>query len=201
MDNIERQLLFVVGGNEIKVSPTTNAETVITNNGEKLSDIIDRYVPVELTYTEYNQLVKEGNVDNDKFYVIFDDTEQVTISDMVISRNSTFSSKKIIEILENRDLTASTIGRHTIFVTIKHDKWVNVDGVYKYNVVVPNITDESLIIVDLCSHISDDDYMEQQYVVQKAVINRITQNDGFITLYAFGIKPDIDIMLDVIINN
>ena len=82
MDDVrEHQLSVTIDGVECKVSPITDASTVKTENGERLSDILDKYTPISLTYSEYLERIKSGEItaSDKRYYRITDDVDGITI--------------------------------------------------------------------------------------------------------------------------
>ena len=96
MDVIEHVVCATIDGAETPVSPKTDSSTVY-HKGERLSGVLDKHIPIKLTYQEYMDKIKSGEItDSDEtYYEIIDDVDGVTISDSTVSRLSTFSSKKI----------------------------------------------------------------------------------------------------------
>ena len=211
MDDVrEHQLSVTIDGVECKVSPTTDASTVKTENGERLSDILDKYTPISLTYSEYLERIKSGEItaSDKRYYRITDDVDGITISDSTVSRSSTFSSRKIVELLASLGLGGVDIptssGNMTLHtVTVKPEDWSSSesDNSATASVSIPGISNDTVVLVSLSNKLTSENYSAQSLVVNNAKILRIQHTDSTLILYAFGVVPTIPIQLEISIIN
>ena len=205
MDVMEHQLTTTIDGVECPVSPTTDASTVNTKYGD-LNQVLDEQMPVKLTYQEYMRRVQSGEItDQDKTYyhIIGDDVNGIGISDSTVSRNTTFSSKKILELISNQggSLPGSS-GSNMIIHTkvIEPSNWSS-ESPSAASFTISGISNESLVMVSLSNKLNGEDYSKQSEVVNAAKISRIKHIDNTLILYAYGVTPTIPIQLEISIIN
>lgn len=198
----EYPISVFIDGVEVPVSPKTDATTVYVE-GERLSNILDKNVPIRLTLAEYGKKVEAGEItdDSEEIYIITDDVDETgKIADSVVSKNTTYSSYKILELISGGSGQAgANITRH-IF-TLEPDKWLSDNGCYTYPIIVIGSTEDSLVTVTLANLLSQDEYIEQEIEANRANIFRIHQSGNTLIISANGVRPTKPIKIDVTVIN
>ena len=206
MGVIEHQLSITVDGVEQPMSPTTEASTVYTDNGERVSDVLDRNTPIEISYQDYLEKIKSGEIteDDETYYHVIDDIDGMMISDSTVSRTSTFSSKKIVELITSGGGSGTSGGGSSLTKytqSIQTTEWNQNVKPSVASMLVSGVSTDSLVIVTLSDKLSAEDRAEQATVVTNAKIFQITQSDNLLTFYAYGTVPSIPIQLDISVIN
>ena len=200
MDVMEHQLTTTIDGVECPISPKTDTSTVHTKYDKTLEQVLDEQIPVRLTYQEYLNKIKSGEItDEDKtYYHIIDDVDGVGISDSTVSRNTTFSSKKILELVTTQGGPLSGSGSSmTMYTkTIQPSNWSS-NTPSTASITIPGISNDSLVLVALSNNLTGEEYLKQSDVVNSAKIIRIKHTDNILTLYAYGVTPTIPIQLEI----
>lgn len=80
-------------------------------------------------------------------------------------------------------------------VTVVASDWIGDDAPYTNSISVSGVSADNFIEVLTPSSVTD----EQYAAYSSANITKITQSDNSITLYAYGIKPTIDLPITVIV--
>ena len=86
---------------------------------------------------------------------------------------------------------------NAITVIVPSTNWAGGTAPYTNNIAVAGVTANNIVEVGLSNNANDD----QVKACMKASIAKITQENGRITLYAYGKKPTVDIPLSCIIVN
>ena len=205
MDVKEHQLTTTIDGVECPISPTTDANTVNTKYGN-LNQVLDGQMPVKLTYQEYIRRIQSGEItDQDKTYyhITGDVVDGIGISDSTVSRNSTFSSKKIVELIMSQggSLPGSSGGNMEIYTKVVQPSDWSSENPSTASFTLNGISNDSLISVTLSNNLNGEDYSKQSEVVNAAKISRIKHTGNTLTLYAYGGIPTIPIQLEISIIN
>ena len=187
-------------------SPSTNTNTVTHSNGETLDAILEHTVPIRISREEFNEKIKNGEIteNSDTLYEVYDEPESGGIVDGKITEHTTFSSKKIVEMIATLGSGGTIIlgdgsGKSDkITIDLSPTKWVGT-GPYTQTVSSDNISDDNIIIVELSDSLNDDDYDAQFKMNTLAKIKRISHSGNTLTFKAYGKKPEGHIIIDAII--
>ena len=204
----EKNLNVYEDGNPKKISPSTEAKTV-SYKDKSLSDLLDANLPVRLTRQEYIAKINSGEItaNTETIYEIIDDEEGIGINDSFVSEASTFSSKKILEmiatlgkggtIILGNDKDKDTTSK-TITIDLSPTRWEG-DGPYTQTVVLNDINKDSIIEISLSSRLNEADYLLQSVELAKSSIRRINHENNKLIFNAFIKKPENHIIVDAII--
>ena len=204
----EKNLNVYENGNPKKISPSTEAKTV-SYKDKSLSDLLDANLPVRLTRQEYIAKINSGEItaNTETVYEIIDDEEGIGINDSFVSEASTFSSKKILEmiatlgkggtIILGNDKDKDTTSK-TITIDLSPTRWEG-DGPYTQTVVSDDINKDSIIEISLSSRLNEADYLLQSVELAKSSIRRINHENNKLIFNAFIKKPENHIIVDAII--
>ena len=202
MDVREHQLTTTIDGVEVPISPNTEASTVHMGN-ENIAKILEKHLPIKLTYQEYLEKIKSGEITDadETYYEITDDVDGMTISDSVVSRSSTFSSKKILELITNSGGGTPSSSAQFYTKTVEPSDWSGNSNPATASITLAGISDDSLIVVTLSNQLSAELYNAQSNAVNNAKIFRIKHTGSILTLYAYGTVPTIPIQLEISVIN
>lgn len=207
MGVIEHQLSITVNGVEQPMSPITEATTVYTSNGERVSDVLDRNTPIDITYQDYLDKIKSGEIteDDETYYNVIDDIDGITISDSTVSRTSTFSSKKIVELIAAGGGTGGSGGGGASVTkytqSIQSFEWTQGSRPSTATMRVSGVSTDSLVFVTLSDKLSVEDRTVQATAVTNAKIFQIKASDNSLTFYAYGTIPTVPIQIDISVIN
>ena len=188
-------------------NPSTNANSILYKN-TKLDDVLDTIVPIRLTRAEYDTKLNNGEIEDGVIYEVLDDEEGLGINDAIVTESSTFSSKKIVEMIATLGnggtivlgSEKSNMNKKTVTIDLSPTKW---EGLGPWSQTVSNsyIDRNSSVMISLSSKLDESDFEKQSIALAKSSIRRINHNDNKITFVAYGKKPDIHIIIDAVILN
>ena len=97
-------LITVVGGlNDLTTTDKTSIVNAINELKTSVTALENKSTMVTLTQAEYNQLVADGTIDNDTYYIISDDSENIEITQTISSsstKNEVPSALSVFNLLQ-----------------------------------------------------------------------------------------------------
>lgn len=206
MGVMEHQLSITVDGVEQPISPTTEASTVYTDTGERVSDVLDKNTPIDIKYQDYLDKIKSGEIteDDETYYNVIDDIDGITISDSTVSRTSTFSSKKIVDLITAGGGTGGSGGGASVTKytqSIQSFEWTQGSKPSTATMRVSGVSTDSLVFVTLSDKLSTEDRAIQSTAVTNAKIFQIKASNNSLTFYAYGTIPTVPIQIDISVIN
>lgn len=188
-------------------NPSTDTNSV-TYKDAKLTEVLDAVIPVRLTRAEYIEKVNNDEIEDGVIYEVIDDEEGLGINDGIVSESSTFSSKKIVEMIATLGnggtivlgSEKSNTDKKTVTIDLSPTKWEGL-GPWSQTVSNSSIDRNSNVTIGLSSKLNEDDFSKQSIALAKSSIRRIKHDSNKITFVAYGKKPDIHIIVDAVIQN
>ena len=206
----EKSLNIYEDGQPKEFSPSTKSKTVIYKN-KSLNDVLDDMIPVEITRAEYIAKVNSGEINENTttYYRIIDDPTGLGINDGIVTESSTFSSKKILEMIATLGSggtiilgngTSSSGRARTVLIDLNPIKWEkNGDNPYTQTVVVEDLENPNVVSVSLSSKLNEVDFNSQYEELARASIRKVEHENNKLVFKAYGKKPEKHIIVEAII--
>ena len=204
---IMRTMTDIVNGKEIKIIPVSLFDAIKKSltSEETLDDVLNNITPIIMPEDEYIEKVRRGEItETDKsIYYVPDDTEtKFSLNDSVISKQSTFSSKKLAEIFASINVDvggesefSKTYAKKAKIVTVilKSGDWVNKN----YTLTFPDMNPDTVIDVSISNTLSDAQYKTHYNAYKDADIFRVKKQTNTLIFVAQNKVPTMDITLDI----
>ena len=162
-----------------------------------------------MTQTEYNNLPADKQKSG-TYYIISGDGKHISLIikdgvplDSLPANNAAFTppsgmnSTTVQQAITELYTTTQNMKHKTATAIASSTSWGGASAPYTNSIAVAGVTTNNIVEVGLASNANDD----QVKACMKASIAKITQENGRITLYAYGKKPTVDIPLSCIIVN
>ena len=145
---------------------------------------------IDITREEYNNLIANNQIDENKYYNITDEEDfSNIIQDNFISTNTSYSSQKIEKSFSKKNIIIKT--------TLSASKWTGTSAPFSYTLNVTGVTDSNIVEINYAANASEDAIK----AYQGAGLRDGGQSTDKLIILAATKKPTIDIPIIVIISD